>query len=332
MCPGFGIINNRVIAINSRVESPRRLLTLELRIEFITHIVCRILIVGHVLQPVYVVGVGVAALSIGGWGGGEDTWTLLLDCLLGRLPVNIMNPGSASYLMNGQRDRVYLLFAMQFAILFIETYPQLSMSKMVGVRHEVDPQDARFQIILVLHDAMGSNMRMTSLWKIFLYLQIKWKYCCHFLFSTHKFPIFGASIRTSSTRTSLYELIWKAKTKRHCCGNLFLFHSSFNYFTFVAFLSMSSPFQPLPPCPGDFAQLHFADKCANGKCIWDWQIVKAVYSVRMTHSAFVMPEHERRKEQGHRQELSRRIRERRIIKPPSGINSTQLNSTYWLTD
>lgn len=52
---------------------------------------------------------------------------------------------------------------MQFAILFIETYPQLSMSKMVGVRHEVDPQDARFQIILVLHDAMGSNMRMTSL-------------------------------------------------------------------------------------------------------------------------------------------------------------------------
>lgn len=120
MCPGFGIINNRVIAINSRVESPRRLLTLELRIEFITHIVCRILIVGHVLQPVYVVGVGVAALSIGGWGGGEDTWTLLLDCLLGRLPVNIMNPGSASYLMNGQRDRVYLLFAMQFAILSLK--------------------------------------------------------------------------------------------------------------------------------------------------------------------------------------------------------------------
>lgn len=147
----------------------RRSLTLELRIEFITHIVRRILIVGHVLQPVDIVGVGVAALSIEGRGGGEDTWTLLLDCLLGRLPVNVMNPGSAPYLMNGQRDRVYLLFAMQFEAMreffTMKTYPQLSMGKMVGSRHKMYPQNARLQIILVLHDAMRSNMGMTSLWR-----------------------------------------------------------------------------------------------------------------------------------------------------------------------
>ena len=133
--------------LGASLEDSEATLTLELGV---THFVGRVLVVGHVLQHV-------DAVAVGRGDRVHDTRTFLVDRLLRRLPVDVVDAGDATDLGEGTDGELRLCPSDRRHSLLTLSFP---WEKWLGVTTKWRPC---LQVLLLLWHSVGPNVGVANL-------------------------------------------------------------------------------------------------------------------------------------------------------------------------